>query len=127
VNLVAAGRTFFSRSGPPHPTSHLWIVLTDPDPTTTHVVIVMIVTARDHTDKTVTLPAGCHPFINRDSNVAYSTADIILAKKLESALKNGRCTLDADLNGKPFDEARAGLRVSSRTPNYVVEHCEGRF
>lgn len=127
MDFVAAGRTFFLWRGPPDPPEHLWIVLTNPDSTTTHVLIAMVVTARDHTDKTVTLPAGCHPFIKHDSNVDYGTATIILATKLAAVIKSKRCKLAADLPSKLLDEVRAGLRVSGRTANYVVEHCKGRF
>ena len=127
MNFVAAGRTFFLSKGPPDPPQHLWIVLTDPDPITTHVVIVMLVSARDYTDKTVKLSPGCHPFIEHETNVDYSTATIILASKLEAVIKSKRCRLNADLKGSTFDEIRAGLRVSTRTPNYVVEHCKNRF
>lgn len=37
---------------------HLWFVLPDPDPVTKKVVIVMLVTARRPTDKTLVLNPG---------------------------------------------------------------------
>lgn len=43
--------------------THLWFVPTDPDPVTTRVVIVALVTQRGHTERTVTLDVGDHPFI----------------------------------------------------------------
>jgi len=127
VDVIGAGRTLYLLAGPPHPPQHLWVVLTDPDPKTNHVVIVMIVTSRDHTDKTVTLTAGSHPFIICESNVDYRTATLALPKKLDAAIAKGRCRLEADLSSALLASIRAGLRVSARTPNYIVDHCTSRF
>ncbi len=127
MDVIEAGRTLYLLAGPPRPPQHLWVVLTDPDPKTNQVVIVMIVTSREHTDKTVTLTAGSHPFIVHESNVDYRTATLALPKKLNAAIANGRCRLEADLSPDALAIVRAGLRVSGRTPNYIVDHCTGRF
>jgi hypothetical protein len=127
VDVIGAGRTLYLLAGPPHPPQHLWVVLTDSDPKTNHVVIVMIVTSHDYTDKTVTLNAGSHPFIVHESNVDYRTATLALPKKLNAAIANGRCRLEPDVSPDMLAAIRAGLRVSSRTPNYIVDHCTGRF
>ena len=42
---------------------HLVFVLTDPDPVTNLVVVVTLVSEKSHTDKTVCLGPGDHPFI----------------------------------------------------------------
>jgi hypothetical protein len=106
---------------------HLWFVLTDPDPETRKVVIVMLVTEKDHTDKTVSLSAGAHPFITRDSNVNYGSADFIPLSKLEKRLASGDAKLNADMSPKLLKKVRQGLLDSSRTVRYIKDYCRDGF
>lgn len=79
--------------------THLWFVLTDPDPDRNSMVLVMLVTVKPHTDRTVQLNVGDHPFVRHESAVS------------------------ADL----LTRVRAGLLASARTPNDVVEYCRPMF
>jgi hypothetical protein len=125
MNLVVAGRSFLLRDR--RMGEHLYFVLTDPDPVTDYVVVVALVSEKNHTDKTVTLNVGDHPFIRWASNIDYGTATYMLAKKIDAALANGRAALDADMSDDLLKRARAGLMTSGHTANDIRHHCEDRF
>ena len=80
MNRVGAGRSLLVRDI--RMGTHLWFVVTDPDPTTSLVVMVALVTERAHTEKTVRLNVGDHPFIQPASNVDFGSATYAPASKL---------------------------------------------
>jgi len=114
-------------SGYPVGSSHLWFVLTDPDSESDQVVAVMVVTARPHTDKTVTLSAGEHPFIKHDSSLDFGGTRRFQTARLRSALRSGRCELAENMSTTLLAKARAGLMASSRTPHHMIDYCRQRF
>jgi hypothetical protein len=73
VNLIGAGRVLLVRDR--RMGTHLWFVLSDPEPSTQLVVIVALVTERAHTEKTVRLNVGVHPFIKHRSSVDFGAAN----------------------------------------------------
>ncbi len=103
--------------------THLWFVLTDPDPKTGLVVLVMLVSVKPHTDKTVQLDVGDHPFVKHPSNVDYSTATFVPSSRLEQRIASGVIALDADLSAQVLEWIRRGLLSSSRTINAIGEYC----
>jgi len=127
VDFVAAGRTFLLLGGRPGDKPHLWVILLDPDPTTGQVVAVHLVTAKEHTDPTVTLNLGDHPFVKHETHVNFGGAKFYLAHKIERAIAKGRCKLNADASKELLAKLRAGLLASSRTANFMVTHCRERF
>jgi hypothetical protein len=127
VNLITAGRAFLV-SGPHfNAAPHLWFVLTDPSLTDERLVAVMVVTARSHTDATVLLQVGDHPFIRHDSNVDYGGAILVHVSKFERAMASGRCHLQPDMDRALLDRVRKGLLNSSRTVHWLIEHCRPLF
>ena len=122
--VIAAGRTLLLRDR--RMGTHLWVVLTDPDPML-KVVIVALVSARAHTDKTVQLNVGDHPFVRRSTNVDFSTATYAPVSKLSTGLATGRATLDSDMSPAALAAIQQGLLVSSRTPNDIVSYCRPIF
>ena len=127
MQFIAAGRTFlvFGRDFAPDP--HLWFVLSNPDPQTGHVVAVMLVTARSHTDKTVTLNSGDHPFIRHESNIDYGFARLLLADKIMAAIRESRCELQPDISNALLSRLCIGLLQSHRTIHFLKDHCHGLF
>lgn len=124
MEFFRAGRAFIlagAAVGPPH----LWFVLTDPDPS--KVVAVRVVTARPHTDKTVVLGAGDHPFIRHESNVDYGSATFLVVSKLQSALEAGRCHPEPDMSPDLLERVRRGLLASPRTIHAIAEYCREVF
>jgi len=114
-------------SGHPVGSSHLWLVLTDPDSESDQVVAVMVVTARGHTDRTLTLSAGAHPFIRHDSSLDYGGTRRFQTARLEGALRSGRCHLSENMTAALLRQVRAGLLASPRTPHHIIDFCRDRF
>jgi hypothetical protein len=125
VSFIRAGRTF-TMPGPGKNQTHLWMVLTDPDALTDKVIAVMVVSEKPHTDKTMMLNVGDHPFIQHPSNIDYGTADLVHRGKLEG-LVNSAGKVRQNLSPKMLEAARAGIFGSSRCRNYVKEYFSTRF
>ena len=126
MNVIAAGRTFLLPPGPDVPL-HLWLVLTDPDPKTSEVAAVMVVTAKDYTDPTVILKAGEHPFIKHDSSVQFGTVQLLKCSLLAREMKKGRCHLKEDLKPEVLARVRKGLLQFPFTVRALRTYCEPRF
>jgi hypothetical protein len=105
--------------------THLWFVLTDPDPQA--MVLVMLVSVKPHTDRTLQLHVGDHPFIRHPSAVDFGTARYVPAGKLEDALSSGRASLHSDMSDALLARVRAGLLASARTPNEIAAYCRARL
>lgn len=129
MELVCAGRAFILSGlvlgAPLKP--HLFFILTDPDPVTGTVIAAMVVTAKAHTDKTVTLHAGDHPFIRHESNVDFSVAGYIHPARLQRALAQGKCDIQPDIDAALLAKVRIGLLTSSRTINEIGDYCRSHF
>lgn len=89
MDFIRAGRAIMVRDR--RMGTHLWFVLTDPDPSTRLVVMVPLVTERSHTEKMVRLGVGDHPFILHASNIDYGGATF--APSSRSSTKRSRNTL----------------------------------
>ena len=126
MNVFAAGRAFTLFGHPVGP-MHLWFLLTDPDPGTYRVVMVMVVSAQPHTDKTVVLGVGDHPWIRHESNVDFGSARFIPTSKLEAAQRGNRLILQAEMSDQLLSRVRNGLVLSSRTIHEVKDYCSKRF
>jgi hypothetical protein len=81
--MIRAGRSLRIRDA--RTKTHLWFVLTDPDPAT-KVVLTMLVSEKAHTERTVQLVPGDHPFVRHESCVDFGTATYAPVSKLESAI-----------------------------------------
>jgi hypothetical protein len=126
VDLLCAGRAVILRGNPVGP-PHLWFILTDPDPVNHDVVVVMVVTTRQHTDKSVILRAGDHPFIQHDSSLDYGGALRLKVNRLLAAVKNDKCELQPDMSPELLKRVRDGLLVCPRTVHHIVDYCQPRF
>jgi len=127
MNLVAAGRAFLLAGPHFNPAPHLWFVLTDPTPSDHRVVTVMLVTSRPHTDKTVTLLPGDHPFVQHESNIDFGGAILVHPDRFQRAMELGRCHLQRDLARPLLARIRTGLLTSPRTVHWMTDYCRTRF
>jgi hypothetical protein len=84
LNFIGAGRALTIAGNTPQE-YHLWLILTDPDPESGKVITVMVVSPKKHTDPTVLLVSGEHPFLKHDSHVDYGSAQLKPAVKLAEA------------------------------------------
>lgn len=126
MEFFQAGRAFILLGDAAGP-SHLFFVLTDPDPQTNKVVTVMVVTAKAHTDKTVLLQPGEHSFVRRESSVDYSTANLVSVGKLAGALAATKLRPYPDMSKALLKRVREGLLESSRTINDIAEYCADKW
>lgn len=125
MNIIRAGRAVVVRDR--RMGTHLWFVLTDPDPLTGLVVMVALVTERPHTEKTVRLDAGDHSFVRHASNVDFGTARFAPSSKLSERLGRGVATLDADMSAGLLEQVCRGLLASSHTINEIAAYCRENF
>jgi len=126
MELLRAGRALLI-SGRSVPAPHLWLVLTDPEPQTGRFVAVMAVTTRPHTDKTVVLMPGDHPFIRHESNIDYGTAKFMSLSRVTARIKVGTCHLEPDLPAGLLSRVRDGLLKSARTIHAIADYCRPQF
>ena len=106
---------------------HLWFVLTDPDGVPGKVVGAMLTTRRRHSDSTVILTVGDHPFIKHDSTVDYGKLKFLMVSKLDRAIESGQCYLREDMSADLLRRVRAGLLMSPHTAEFFKRYCAGRF
>ena len=69
MRLLRAGRALLIRDAAMG--THLWFVVTNPDPHA--MVLVMLVSLKPHTDRTLVLDQGDHPFVDHPSSVDFGT------------------------------------------------------
>lgn len=109
------------------PKSHLWIVLTDPTPHPEHVLAVMIVTRKLHSDTTTVLQLGDHPFIKHASCVLYSTARTFSVTTLNEWLAEGDAQFKLSVSPELLTRIRKGLIDSDFTVNAIREYFRTEF
>lgn len=87
----------------------------------------MVVTSKPHTDKTVVLQEGDHPFIRHESNVAYGSATLTEVRKLQAALSATKLRPYPDMSKPLLKQVREGLMHSSRTINDIANYCANQW
>ena len=108
----------------PDATPHLWILVTDPD-ANGDVVIVNVTDFRNHSDQTIVLKEGDHPFIRKDSVVLYSDSQVVTVSSLMNALNSrlGICSQRECCSEQLLQRIRSGIFASDFTPNKIIEFC----
>jgi len=118
---IQPGDTFLLPKSP-NATEHLWIVLTGPHGTPPQAVMVNITTQRLHSDTTVVLDRGDHPFVRHPSVVNYADARMVAADALRNAVDSGSFRSHARCSEELLEKIRAGLLRSPYTPTRIKEH-----
>jgi hypothetical protein len=90
-------------------------------------VMVALVTERAHTERTVRLAVGDHPYINHSSNVDFGTATFAPTNKLIQGIAKKAAIHHDPMSAALLAKVRAGLLQSSHTPNALKEHCRTIF
>lgn len=131
--LAVRRATLLIPSGPNYdPTrKHLHIVITDPSATTGDVLIVCVnsiptVTSIGY-DGSCTLFPGEHPFIERDSYVAYRFTKIRPAGLLEEKVLSGEFIAKPMLDEKYLNHIIDGLRESPDVAPKYLRFFESTF
>lgn len=123
---VVAGNTFILTRATGS-TPHLWIVLTAPAGEPPEVVIVSLTTLRPHSDETVVLHPGDHPFVQHPTCVYFSDARIVAVAQLEKALRQGQAVPRADVSPELLRRIREGLLESPWTVHRIRRYCKAIF
>lgn len=127
VPFIKAGSTLVWIE-PPEAGPHLWIVLTDPEPKSDIVVVVRVETRKKHTENSVILAKGEHPYLTKEqSSVEFSTALPVRASRLEQVLGTHSGALQPSVPPGVLDRVRGGLIASPFTPRHVKDRCRALF
>lgn len=106
---------------------HLWVVLTYPDKNSNEVVIVNLTTKRSHSDTTVILNPGDHPFINRETVINYSDAKFVKVENLKKALDMTLAEPHSHFRNDILEIIQKGVLKSPHTPLKVKKYCQKKF
>lgn len=111
----------------PGQVEHLWIVLTHTNEND-ESICVNVTTRRIHTDDTLILQRGDHPFIKQESVVHYEDARYMNMVQVE-ALLDGHSELFvaermASCTHVLLDRIKDGLLRSRRTPTGIKDACK---
>lgn len=87
----------------------------------------MVVSERIHTDKTLRLSPGSHPFIRHDSNLDFGGARPFPARRVEAALAEGTARAQPPVSAETLTAIRQALLASTRTVHYVRDLCRAVF
>jgi hypothetical protein len=123
---IKPGDTFILKRGTGS-TPHLWVVLWGPAGAAEAYLIVHLTTLRPHTDQTVVMRAGEHPFIQHDTCAVYSDARRTTAEKLNAARQDRLLVPKAGATPELLEKLREGLFRSPRTPHALVQMAVEEF
>lgn len=100
---------------------HLFILVTEPDGEPKVVIMVSISSVRPgaHLDPTCLLYSGDHPFVSRDSFVAYRTAQFIETDRLMRGVKKGVLIPKDPMESSIFARICQGVLDSRFTPGEI--------
>lgn len=116
--MLKAGQTLLLPK-PGQTTPHLWVVVVAPDPASHETVLVNLTTLRSHSDNTVVLQPGDHPFVQHTTVVFFADARIVEAKAIAAALKSGIFQSHQDCSAPLLLRIQHGLFASPHTPQKV--------
>jgi hypothetical protein len=115
--MAALGDSFLLPK-PGQEVSHLWVLVTPPD-ADGDAVMVNLTTQRPHSDTTVVLQPGDHPFIRHSTVVNYSDARLVNTPQLDAAINAGICRQLDPVTPAVLNQIQAGLPLSPFTPNKI--------
>ncbi len=124
MSAVKAGVCLHLKSGD-NLSTHLWVVLTDPQGDPPQVALVNLTKHKAHSDETVVLSPGDHPFVKQKTIVNYARATVYDAGTLEQAMKADLTVRHkTDCAGEVLERIREGLFKSRFTRPKVQKFCE---
>src|SRR5260370_18578464 len=105
---------------------YLWVILTEPDSHTRRAVMVNLTTKRPHSDVTLILRPGDHPFVRHETVVSYADARMVDAGQLEAAISSGLCRKHQAVDAATLKRIQEGLIKSPFTPNRIKTYVRAR-
>lgn len=122
--MLRAGQTILLPK-PGHETAHLWVVLTAPD-TQAQMLIVNFTTLRPHSDSTVVIQPGEHPFVTHATVVHYADARLTAASAVTGALASGLFLPHQDCSPALLQRLLLGAFASPHTPEKIKRYLRQR-
>ncbi len=118
--MLRAGQTILlPKSG--HDLAHLWVVLTAPD-ALAQVLLVNLTTLRPHSDRTVEIRPGEHPYVAHATVAHYADARMAAAPAIEAAIASGLFRTHQDCSPALLDRLLAGVLASPHTSEKIKRH-----
>ena len=106
--------------------AHLWVLLTDRDAATDEVPVVNLTTQRPHSDTTVILNSGDHPFVQHATVVNFTVARLIKAGLLTAFAHTGAYLPQPPLSDAVLQRIQSGLLASLFTANKFKDYFRQR-
>jgi hypothetical protein len=122
----AAGDTFILTHAT-GPTPHLWVILWGPEGSADAFLMVSLSTLKAHSDGTVRITVGEHPFIQHDTCAVYSDLRKTTAAKLAQAEADRQLARRDRASSQLLEKLRRGVFASPRTPNAMGEMARNLF
>jgi hypothetical protein len=122
--IAARKATLLIPSGPNHDPNrkHLHIVVTDPNASgDVLIVCVVSIPPTNIYDSSCTFFPGEHPFIVKDSYIAFRFSRVVQASLLEAKVAAGDYIAKADLGEKRFADVVVGLTDSPFTTPKILK------
>lgn len=94
--------------------SHLWVVVSDPERNGDEVLIVNLTECRPWQDRSCVLDVGDHPFITKRTCVFYAKAQVFRNAELDAKLSSGQIVLREPIDQAILARIRAGAAISDR-------------
>lgn len=116
--MLKAGQTILLPK-PGQATLHLWVIVLAPDPASQETVIVNLTSQRTHSDTTVVVQPGEHPFVQHPTVVFFADARIVDANHIAAAMKAGTFHTHQDCSAALLLKIQQGLLASTMTPQKV--------
>ncbi|MGH9424893.1 MAG: hypothetical protein ACRD2L_01085 [Terriglobia bacterium] len=101
---------------PGQDSEHLWVLITNPERAEGKTLMVNLTTKRSHSDTTLVLQFGEHPFITRPTVVLYADARVVEVRNLEAALQQGTVRFHQPVSMELLQRVQSGLLASPFTP-----------
>jgi len=100
---------------------HLHVIITDVDPITQTVIIVVLESYKRGCDSTTIIRQGEHPFVRHDTSVVYAKAKVVEVAKLFTLVQNKLAIPQDPCSDELFQRIKRGFRKSPRTTNKIRE------
>jgi len=108
-------------------TWHLWVVLTSPQGDTAKSVMVNLTSKSSHSDRTVVLHKGDHPFIEHATVVNYRAARFVNVDEVKKQIRNNMLTADYPFEPDVLKRIQDGILRSPWTRLRIKEYCAERL
>jgi len=125
--MPEAGDTFILTLQQTRGTPHLWVLLWGPAGAADAFLAVYLTTLRSHSDRTCILVPGDHPFIRRETAVAYHETMRITSERLVRAIHDGNASAREPVDARVLQAMREGFFASQGTPHAFKEMARRQF